>query len=242
MGNLSVSCVLLLENHVHIWKGRLNALKEIPKARSMLSERECIQADRFLFDRHRNRFILAHALLRQVLSFYIGLPPHNINFDIGPYGKPALALSQNKDLIQFNLSHSEDLALIALRKRSPVGIDLEYWRTRNWMGIAQHAFSKLEYAALEKVETEKQKESFFHIWVQKEAFIKALGLGFHYPLENFSVTALPPARLLNASGEVPEQWMLLSFDPDKEATAAIATRTPCTTTTYYDFEWSETRS
>lgn len=146
------------------------------------------RAQRFYFDHHRRRFIAAHAFLRLILARYVYKEAHLLQFTCNSHGKPTLIQGEG---LQFNLSHSQEMALLAVGKDLPLGIDLEFFSSRPYLGIAQELFSPLELQAFERVPKYAQSFSFFHIWAQKEAFIKACGLGLSYPTRTFSVHAWP---------------------------------------------------
>src|SRR3989440_12774879 len=58
---------------------------------TLLSDRERERARRFAFDPDRRRFIVARALLRQLLAARLGVRPESVELTSGPRGKPTLA-------------------------------------------------------------------------------------------------------------------------------------------------------
>ncbi|MGB0129736.1 MAG: hypothetical protein WBP72_18990, partial [Rhodocyclaceae bacterium] len=92
----------------------------IERCRQMLSPDEQQRAGRFVFSRDREQFILAHALLRHVLSRYLGLPAGGIAFESGAAGKPALVCPAVP--VSFNLSHSHGRAAIAVSDGRDIGV------------------------------------------------------------------------------------------------------------------------
>lgn len=231
---------------IHIWQIALDAPWVLPQQKNnyaVLSPDEQVRADRFVFEKHRRRFIAAHAALRKILGDYLQLLPHEIIFETTHYGKPEIAAHQNSNTLMFNLSHSGETALVGLRTEKMIGIDIEYYQDdREFLGIAEHVFSESECAAL-SVETITETEKiqrFFHIWAQKEAFIKAIGQGLSYPLKEFSVSPELPAALLSdkllaSRGEMLDDWYFHSFKPLRDAQAAIATLKPVEQVSYFCF-------
>jgi 4'-phosphopantetheinyl transferase len=73
---------------------------------------------------------------------------------------------------------------------------------------------------------ECRTEAFFCCWTRKEAFIKALGEGLYYPLDQFAVTVTPdePARLvaINADPAAVVRWSMHAYTPAPEYVAALA--------------------
>lgn len=164
-------------------------------ARAALSADESERAALFHFDKDRNRFILAHASLRNILSRYIHRPLHEVEFSVDAFGKPSLVSDAD---ISFNLSHSGDYALIAVARTRKVGIDVE--RIRHEMefeSLARRFFSPAEVTGLMSVPPEQRSMAFYNGWTRKEAYIKAHGLGLSLPLDSFDVSLSPkePASL-----------------------------------------------
>ena len=163
---------------------------------ALLDAHEIVRAQRFNQEIHRRRFLVAHGVLRLVLAGALGRKPEELRFNLGLYGKPALA---NEPHLRFNLSHSGDRALIALAWDRDLGVDLEQYNSRtDILGLAQRFFAADESAVLVGLPESLQKEAFFSCWSRKEAVIKALGTGLTTPLDSFAVEVDPrrPAALL----------------------------------------------
>ena len=97
----------------------------------VLDEAERARAVRFVRPRDRRRFIICRGALRLVLGQLVGGPPAAITFRFGRGGKPELAGPRppgNVPLLHFNVSHSDDLALIAVSLDGEVGVDVERLR------------------------------------------------------------------------------------------------------------------
>jgi len=173
-------------NDVDVWVADLDALAPAPEDWAVLSPDEVERAQRFRFDRHRNRFVRCRALLRQLIAEKTGGDAAAIAFRYGTYGKPEL------DGIHFNVSHAENLAAIALTRERPVGIDVEAIdATREVLPLARTAFSPVERIAIEALTSEQQIAAFFRGWTRKEAYLKLLGTGFSLSPESFSVSLAP---------------------------------------------------
>lgn len=203
----------LKPSEVHIWMARLDLRRdEADSLRSTLSAEELSRAANFRFEEHRERFIAAHGILRDVLSRYIATRPKYIQFDHGPSGKPFLKDSSAKPQIRFNLSHSGGRALIAVANGLDLGIDLEEIQPeRATLDIAERYFSRNEVKALRALPPSQQCEAFFCCWVRKEAYIKALGGGLQIPLDSFEVSVAPgePAELVQGQTD---QWSLRDLE------------------------------
>lgn len=218
----------LTDQTVHIWCAPLvGSLASLDRMMSLLSKDEIARAKRFYYDEHRQSYIFARGTLRQILSCYLQIPPEKIQFQSNAYGKPGLVEDQNALNLQFNLSHSKQLAVFAVVKHHQVGIDIEWLRDNvPFNDLAQRFFSAKEAAEIANLSSDQQKQAFFNTWTRKEAVIKALGMGLFIALNKFSVTTSltePPALLhLGDDVTVKETWSLVPFIPAPEYIATLA--------------------
>jgi 4'-phosphopantetheinyl transferase len=204
---------------VHIWECLLDPDDETAEALfSILSDRERERALQFHFDRLRRRYVVAHGLLRSILGMYLDVEPKLLVFCTNPCGKPYLCPDRNDESIMFNISHSDDLSVIALSSELEVGIDIE--RTNRELNVAEIAgsfFSKKEIEKLSALTGDPQREAFFRCWTRKEAYLKGKGRGLSMALSRFEVSLLPhePPSVL-ADDDCPEdvhRWRLYDMPP-----------------------------
>lgn len=220
---------------IDIWQYSLQT--EFKEARSLLSHDEIARADRFYFDKHRRRFTLARAILRLILAHYTSIPPTHLVFQENQYGKPKL---KNHPVLEFNLSHSEDMALLAIGRTMPLGIDLEFFSARPYEGIGSQMFSSAENQALKQTTEALQPLVFFHIWSQKEALIKACGLGLSYPTQTFDVPTCPSTNQAVIDPLHKKTWQMISFQPVVGCCAALCFHSQITTIRYHVLNQPET--
>lgn len=177
-------------NTVHVWTATLRTSEPRREDLSILSDDERSRALAFGADCHRRRFVAARVALRQVLAQYLRIPPANVRFRYERFGKPQL-LTQADRPIYFNLSHSEDRALIAVTTEGRVGIDVErvppdsIWDTV--APVAARFFTALDRDALMALAPCERLRGFYQIWTRKEAHLKACGLGVAGGLDRFSI-------------------------------------------------------
>lgn len=105
------------------------------------------------------RWVAARWALRGVLSRYLAEDPAGIELRFGKRGKPALADPQAS--LRFNLSHSGELALIAVCIDREIGVDVERIGSK--------------------------PADFYLAWTQREATAKCLGTGLWAPLPDTPV-------------------------------------------------------
>jgi 4'-phosphopantetheinyl transferase len=130
---------------------------------------------------------VSHALLRGALSRLVDRSPEQWLFGLNAYGKPHLANPDPNLDIQFNLSHTHGLAVLALAINREVGIDVENLdRQESNTDIAERFFAPEEVSELISQPQDKQPVRFLEYWTLKESYIKAIGMGLSCPLESFA--------------------------------------------------------
>jgi len=169
--------LILSPQQIDIWQGSLSSIPL--SALALLNPEEQARARRFHFAKHQRRFIVARALMRTILGRYLDEDPKRLIFAYNKHGKPEL---EHFAEIHFNLSHSGEFFLLAVGQKFPLGIDLEQHSERPYEGLSQANFSQEEHARLMQAPLESRAAVFFVIWSQKEAFMKACGMGLAYPL------------------------------------------------------------
>jgi 4'-phosphopantetheinyl transferase len=197
---------------------------ERERCQAVLSADEHARAGRFRIAADRDRFVVARACLRYVLSSYGAGRPERIRFHYGWKGKPVLTADRD---LHFNLSHSKDLAIVALARGAEVGIDVERIRdVPSARAIARRFFSPAESAVLTRLPSSDFKEAFWRCWTRKEAYVKACGDGLSLPLDSFDVSLeIRGWSLLVATrpdaGEA-HRWQLLDVNVGPGYVAALA--------------------
>lgn len=154
-------------------------------------------------DLHRRRFTASHAALRHLLGLHAGIAPHALPLYTEGHGKPVLPPALG---LHFNLAHCEDLALLALTRDGPVGIDVERVRklggarpaagdqNEREMALARRHFSQSELRELRTLTPDVTRlRAFFSGWTRKEAWVKAAGVGLRVDLRSIE-TGLSGSR------------------------------------------------
>jgi 4'-phosphopantetheinyl transferase len=114
--------------------------------------------------------------------------PAQLQFETQPQGKPVL-ITASSFPIQFNVSHTRGLALIALTTQHAVGIDVE-WIDRKVQDhdIAERYFSPHESQYLASLSPPERILNFFSYWTCKEAYLKMQGRGIAEGLAQCELT------------------------------------------------------
>jgi 4'-phosphopantetheinyl transferase len=215
---------------VHVWKCTLAlAGSELEERLHVLNSEERGQARQFKVDRPRTQFIVARSTLRILLGKYLDIDPRAIELGTGEHGKPHLLNSPFQ--VEFNVSHSHEIALFAFCRNHPVGIDVEWLgRKVTHADIARRFFSLREREQLERLLEEERHNAFLECWTRKEAYMKAQGFGLSRDPRTFSVLFSPPenAALLEDHHDptAPGAWAITALRPHPEYRAALCSRSP----------------
>jgi 4'-phosphopantetheinyl transferase len=193
--------------------------------RGLLSTEERAVADSLDSADRRRAYIAAHALLRVILSNYAGVAPNELIFRYGRRGKPELA-SPAQD-IQFNMSHSRDMVLVAVARGRRVGVDIEHVdEPGDVRRIAARFLSPRDRDAIEQLPAARQRDAFLRCWTRKEAYMKARGDGISRPLDDFDVVEDDDAARVRprmaANPNEGDAWALADVATPRGFMAAIA--------------------
>lgn len=177
-------------SELHIWRISLDDVNhQLKYLISLLSQEERKRSKRFIFERDQHRYQVTHSMKRLILANYLDGNPECLRFEVGNHGKPALDNLRNSLKVQFNISHSHNLILIAITMEDLIGIDIEYYDKKcSIEGLGEIIFSpseKIFFSALNS--QEEKKEAFFRCWTRKEAYLKAIGIGLTQDLTSISV-------------------------------------------------------
>lgn len=162
------------EGMVHLWFATLDQLR--PRTafyRDLLDPVETERAQRFRFKQDRERFILGHGVLRELLGRYLKRDGSLIRFSRGPFGKPYL----ERKKLRFNFSDTKDAILVGFTTGQEIGVDIETMtRELDHAAVSEHYFTTPEIAAIQAAGPDA-KQCFLDFWTRKEAVLKASGVG-----------------------------------------------------------------
>lgn len=208
---------------VHVWAWPLQTVAEDLSAHiAILEPAELERMHRFHFAPDRERYAVAHANLRRILGGYLHQPAQQISFRANRFGKPELAGEASS--LNFSLSHSQSIALLAVTHGLPVGVDVEEVRPVE-PEVAAYHFSASEFSHLSLLTGDAWLGGFYRCWTRKEAILKAEGVGLHRALDSFDVALLPgaPAELLGTRVPFLYPWKLHDVSPAPGTFGALAT-------------------
>ncbi len=202
-------------SEVHLWSRRLDLQTPLRDDElGCLGPDEMLRANKFRFADNRLRFVRRHRHLREVLARYFGTSPALVPLAAPLHQPPRLTWNEtvaNETVaaglaasLQISLSSSADRSAVAVARDRPIGVDVELLdtgygnREAEVQAVAETAFTPAEHAVLETASGDEWWVVFFRIWARKEAFVKALGVGFGRDLMSFDVMT-PDHRGASAS-------------------------------------------
>lgn len=198
----------LLPGVVHVWRVHLDiSPRQAALYRTDLSEDERARAKRYRLPHHQYQFISTRGILRNLVAHYVGIPAASIRLENNLQGKPSLTEPPHPSL-QFNVSHTSGMALLAFTVEHAVGIDVEQVnRNVSDQDIATRYFSLQEAAYLATLSPDHRAQVFLTYWTCKEAYLKMRGIGLSGGMAQCEI-ALDPDGL--------KATILLTNEPTRE--------------------------
>lgn len=227
---------LLGARDVHVWRIQLDAAHNVDALRMLLPPEEQTRANRFVNAGHTRRFIVTYGVMRQILAGYLGALATDLRFGVGDHGKPFLDVPNlSAQKLEFNLSHSGSVALLAIARGRAVGVDVEEWDERvQHLAVSERFFSPVERDALRTLDTNgRVLDGFFATWSRKEAYLKATGRGITRGLHHFDVSVHPdaPALLIadRLDADALSRWTMRALAPRRGYSGAVVVESPLRT-------------
>ena len=207
---------------VALWWATLAASDdEVARVSGWLAPAEHARAARFGREILSRRYILGRALLRWVLGNALGLTPPAVPIVRGERGRPRLATDVG---IDFNVSHTRDVALIGIARAGRIGVDVERAdRDVRADGLARKFLTAAEQATLTPLPEAERRARFLRYWTCKEAMSKATGDGLSAPMPCLEVRLTDGIELALGPGPYePARWRLHAVDAPDGYLATLA--------------------
>lgn len=216
---------------VHLWLTHITSF-EIDKIFDLLSEDEIDNGEKFYFVKDRKTYLVSRGLLRFLLAQYANISARDISFHYNRFGKPQVSFPPS-DEIFFNVTHSGEFCLIAISHSNQIGVDIELIKPVDYELLSKNIFSVTEKAEFNSISDDLKPTSFFCGWTRKESFIKGIGEGLSFPLQNFSVTLNHETLISNVeihseNSEIYQGWKTYDISIDPLYRAALAVKNPIT--------------
>lgn len=160
----------------------------------LLDSHEKTRAENFLNPLLQQRYITVRGRLRTILAQYLNVSPESIRIEKAAHGKPYLV---DYPELAFNLSHTNDVMVVAVAKNCQLGVDIEHCKPRaSLAALVQKCFSDEEAAYWQQLPDAQQQQAFYQFWTRKEAFVKATGFGIALGLRECVLNPENPQQFL----------------------------------------------
>ncbi|MBW5470309.1 4'-phosphopantetheinyl transferase superfamily protein [Brevibacillus formosus] len=218
------SSLILAKGEVHIWLTSVQAWEHrMQELEDDLSAEELDKRARFHFHADRERYVVAHGLLRRMTGRYQGISPRAVQWECNSNGKPFLCgPSSDSEALFFNLSHSHELVAVAFSRDRLLGVDVEHLRHIPEMEQLMSYFHPVEREQILRLSSEERQQAFFDCWTRKEAFVKATGEGLSRPLDSFFMEKQDGSFTVNGDGVRSGEWKVYGFTPVRGYAGAVA--------------------
>jgi 4'-phosphopantetheinyl transferase len=203
------------------WVGLAATDRGFEQLSSWLAPQEHARAARFSREALRRRYVVGRASLRCALGQELGIAPAAVPIVRGPRGRPQL---EGESDLDFNISHTEGVALIGIAHGSRIGVDVEHAdRTVNADGLARKFLKPSEQATLASLDEAARRRRFLRYWTCKEAMSKATGDGLSAPFRELEVAVGETLGLIAGPAPyVPQNWRLRAADVPAGFLATVA--------------------
>ena len=128
--------------------------------------------------------------------------------------------------LNFNLAYSDSTAVVVVGQRAKLGLDVEriQFEATDLDELVHEHFCVHEARFYFATKPSQRARVFFHIWTQKEAVTKAIGLGLKQPLQDLAVEPDPDrgCRLIALNGQSGDGWTLRALHIGDDHNAVIA--------------------
>jgi 4'-phosphopantetheinyl transferase len=203
----------------------------------LLSRDERERASRFRFLRDRNRFVASRGALRIALGNYLAKPAEAVAIGIAPKGKPRLAESEESDL-QFNISHSRNVALFGFAPGRDLGVDVEFINPEfPCASVAPTFCCERELGELCALPANAMRACFFKIWTAKEARLKASGEGFFCEAKALDVR-FEKNGAISIKPRTDPPWLMREIEIGESFAAAMAVSGSRVLLNFFEFPFS----
>jgi 4'-phosphopantetheinyl transferase len=170
-----------LAQALHVWladPGWFVNRQVLQRFHGWISPDERQRYQSFHFPRDREAFLVAHGLLRYLLSHYSRQAPAGVRFDTGEHGRPELVQDRRGPQLRFNMSHTRGLIAWTFSVDQACGVDVEEVRDDVDIDeLIEVVCSTDERQFLGGLTGRARIEQFYKMWCLKEALLKGCGLG-----------------------------------------------------------------
>ncbi|MFD9515727.1 4'-phosphopantetheinyl transferase family protein [Streptomyces sp. NPDC059979] len=217
---------------IRLWRIALDRPSdEVAGFRAGLPDADREAVDRFARADLRRRATVTRAALRHLLGRACGVRPQDVPLRRSAYGKPFLA---GPGRPSFSVSHAADLALVAVRARGALGVDVEREEPgRTGEAMARYLLSPVELAVYEGLAPGRRRGLLTRWWTRKEAYAKAVGTGLSLDLTSVTLCGEDPPISIPLPG-----WTMCELPVPSPYIASLAVHGPVEAV--FGADWSPT--
>ncbi len=188
---------------------------------SLLDEEERSRAAAMARAAHRRRFLAVHGAVRVIVGRHLGTRPERLMWRYGPHGKPSLAIP-GADL-EVSMSHSGQVAALALSDSRPVGVDVQVLADSvDVLRMSRRFYPPLEAGFVSAAtDHDDQVRRFTWLWARKEACVKVHG-GRLLPGLRLPVTGIGCVVAADPGGPLPGPYAIQNISAPRGYYAAVA--------------------
>jgi len=168
-----------LDREIHVWSSQLDQPEDVVESYcQILGEGDRSRLSRYKTEQLRNRHTVARGILVSLIALYTRKDVRQIELESDGFHKPLLKTSTDGCVLQFSVSHCDQMAMYAFARRKLIGVDVESCRAPNdWTEVKEICFSDYEKAWFSKLPDANKAKRFVEAWTIKEAYLKAIGTG-----------------------------------------------------------------
>jgi len=198
-------------------------------AEAILDDADRAHVARFRFEADRDLALASRALQRRALSACAtDVAPEAWRFAADANGRPVITAPVGAPPLVFSAANTRGLVGCAVADRGELGLDLETHRDDAPADLIDRYFAPAERAALAALPEPERPRRFVELWVLKEAYLKARGVGLGaIPLEDVAVIlddGPPRLALAPALADAAASWQLALWSPTPSHAAAVCVR------------------
>jgi 4'-phosphopantetheinyl transferase len=181
---------------------------------AVLAEEEQARCGRLKQAGARRRYLGARLISRCALSRYVDVPPAHWEFRKGEFGRPEIL--GESDGLDFNITHTDGMIAVVVARGRMCGLDVEHRPIRPEAArLAPKVLAPPELAFVRMLPGELRRCLFADMWVAKEAYTKALGMGLCRPFDSFGTRRKDDGTLELVDPTLPEdertRWQMEVF-------------------------------
>lgn len=179
---------------IHVWASRVDTLLASTANLDLLSQDDQAALQALSRGSARDSAAAARILLRLCLSAMTGrrTAPQNWRFGRDDLGKPFI--KDNREGIEFSVSHVDGVVMAAIGRGISVGVDVESVDQPLEDTVFDHFCDASERQILDTLPTAQRHRVFLELWTGKEAYTKMLGVGHSLEFKSLSALKLREAK------------------------------------------------